>query len=160
MTAVAVANNPEELACVLIPLCGTQLLLPQVCVAEILPWRRIKTLNGAPDWCLGVLGWRGEAVPVVRFERLNQSRQEVPSLGRCLVVMNRTSETAALPFYALAAEGLPRLVQVAGSDLAGDDAKPGRAESQIVRLGAENAAIPRLNFIEQQVSRLRPDGEV
>lgn len=160
MTAVAVANNPEELACVLIPLCGTQLLLPQVCVAEILPWRRIKTLNGAPDWCLGVLGWRGEAVPVVRFERLNQSRQEVPSLGRCLVIMNRTSEDAALPFYALAAEGLPRLVQVAGTDLASDSAKPGRAESQIVRLGAENAAIPRLNFVEQQVSRLRPGGEI
>ncbi|MEQ8484737.1 MAG: chemotaxis protein CheW [Pseudomonadales bacterium] len=160
MTAVAVANNPEELACVLIPLCGTQLLLPQVCVAEILPWRRIKTLNGAPDWCLGVLGWRGEAVPVVRFERLNESRQEAPSVGRCLVVMNRTSEAAALPFYALAAEGLPRLVQVAGSDLAADDAKPGRAESQIVRLGAENAAIPRLNFVEQQVSRLRAGAEL
>jgi chemosensory pili system protein ChpC len=157
MTAVAVAQKqPDELACVLIPLHhGQQLLLPQVCIAEIVPWRRVKPLEGAPDWCLGVLGWRGEAVPVLRFEWLNQGRQEAPAQGRCLVVMNRTSEGAALPFYALAAEGLPRLVQVADGDLAPDRGKPGRAETQIVRLGTETAAIPRLVFIEQQVSRLR-----
>jgi chemosensory pili system protein ChpC len=154
MAATAVAQTSNELSCVLIPLQGGQLLLPQVCVAEIVPWRRIRPMEEAPDWCLGVLGWRGEAVPVIRFELLNQTRDGSAARGRCLVVMNRTTELAAIPFYAIAAEGLPRLVQVADDDVARDEGKPGRAESRVVRLGAETASIPKLTFIEQQVSRL------
>ena len=44
----------------MIPLADTHLLLPNVTIAEILPWRRIKPLADGPKWCLGLLGWRGE----------------------------------------------------------------------------------------------------
>ena len=69
MTA-SVAQQITELSCVMLPLNGIQLLLPNVCVAEIVPWRRVKVLEDAPDWCLGLLGWRGESIPVVVFRRL------------------------------------------------------------------------------------------
>ena len=80
-TAAQVAQEPSELSCVLIPLQQGQLLLPAVCVAEIMPWRRIKVLEDMPSWCLGLLGWRGETVPVLRFERLNQPRSSGPAGG-------------------------------------------------------------------------------
>ncbi len=149
--AVAVARDGEELACVLIPLQGTQLLLPSVCVAEILPWRRVKPLENAPDWCLGLLGWRGEAVPVVRFEWLNQRDLGATASARCLVVMNRTGAGATLPFYALATDGLPRLVQLADGDLEDSECDLGPAESRAVRLGTETAVIPDLEFIEERL---------
>lgn len=152
-TAAAVAQEPSELACVLIPLQEGQLLLPSVCVAEIMPWRRIKVLKDVPDWCLGLLGWRGETIPVLRFERLNQPRSQGPVPGRCLVVMNRTGAGGA-PFYALAAESLPRLVQLSDGDLSDADGKLGRAESRAVKLGTETARIPSLQFIEEQVAAL------
>ena len=155
MTAVAVAEEPSDLACVLIPLQGSQLLLPSVCVAEILPWRRIKAIEGAPDWCIGLLGWRGEVVPVVRFERLNQPHSDAPALARCLVVMNRTGDNGALPFYALAADGLPRLVQLSDGDLGDDEGRVGKAEARGVRIGTETASIPSLDYIERAVARLR-----
>ena len=28
-------------------------------------------MEDAPPWCLGLLGWRGETVPVIQFETLN-----------------------------------------------------------------------------------------
>lgn len=152
-TAAQVAQEPSEMACVLIPLQEGQLLLPSVCVAEIMPWRRIKVLEDVPSWCLGLLGWRGETVPVLRFERLNQPRSTGPAPGRCLVVMNRTGAGHA-PFYALAAEGLPRLVQLSEDDVSDQDEKLGRAEARIVRLGAETASIPSLHFIEEQLGSL------
>jgi chemosensory pili system protein ChpC len=153
-TAAQVAQEHSELTCVLIPLRGGQLLLPSVCIAEIMPWRRIKVLEGLPDWCLGLLGWRGETVPVVRFERLNQPRAEGPAPGRCLVVMNRTGGNG-VPFYAMASEGLPRLVQLSEGDLNEQDDRLGRAEARIVKLGAETASIPNLHFLEEQVAGLR-----
>ncbi len=156
MTAAAVAREPVELACALIPLLDEgQLLLPSVCVAEIMPWRRIKLLPDAPIWCLGLLGWRGEVVPVVRFEHLNRPHDGERRAGRCLVVMNRTAG-GALPFYALAVEGLPRLVHVSEADLTELDDPPGAAEARLVRVGAETASIPSLRYVEQNVSALKP----
>ncbi len=157
-TAAVVAQEPSELACVLIPLQQGQLLLPSVCVAEIMPWRRIKVLQDVPAWCLGLLGWRGETIPVLRFERLNQPKSAGPAPGRCLVVMNRTGSGGVAPFYALAAEGLPRLVQLSDGDLDDQDQRPGPAEARVVRIGTETASIPSLSFIEAQVAELRPQG--
>ncbi len=155
MTATAVARELSELACVLIPLEQGQLLLPSVCVAEIMPWRRIKVLPEAPEWCLGLLGWRGETVPVVRFEHLNRPAGEGRKPGRCLVVMNRT-EGGAVPFYALAAENLPRLVQLSEADLGDEDGdEPGAAEARLVRVGAETASIPSLSYLEKHVAGLQ-----
>ena len=153
MTAHAVAQEPFELSCVLIPLEEGQLLLPSVCVAEIMPWRRIKVVPEAPEWCLGLLGWRGDTVPVIRFEHMNRPGAEGRKAGRCLVVMNRTDGSAA-PFYALAAEGLPRLVQLSEADLTDKDDEPGAAEVRVVRVGAETASIPSTRFLEQQIAAL------
>ena len=152
-TATQVAEEPAEISCVLVPLEKGQLLLPSVCVAEIMPWRRIKVLPEAPDWCLGLLGWRGEAVPVLRFEHLNAPCTDGRRAGRCLVVLNRTGGRP-LRFYALAVDGLPRLVQLADADLSDQQREPGPAEARLVRVGAEEASIPSLAYLEEHVAAL------
>ena len=152
--AATVADEATELSCVVIPLKDMQLLLPSVCVAEILPWRRVKALSDTPPWCLGLLGWRGEMVPVVRFETLNGQSGPARKTGRCMVVMNRARNARGLPFYALASEGLPRMVQLAADDLANESGKLGPAESVVVRLGAETAVIPSLEVVEKAVAKL------
>lgn len=151
-------DEPADLSCILLPLKDCQLLLPSVCVAEITPWRRIRPWPAAPDWCLGSFGWRGETVPVIRFERLNQPRTQCDVRGRCLVVMNRTGIGCATAFYALAVDGLPRLVQLAEGDITHHDGRLGRAESLAVQIGTETASIPNLGFLEQQVGRLPVTG--
>ena len=45
----------------------------------------------------------------MRFEVLNGASSEARKSGRCLVVMNRARHSTGLAFYAIAAEGLPRL---------------------------------------------------
>ena len=153
--AAVVAEELSELSCVMIPLKDTQLLLPNVCVAEILPWRRVKALSDTPPWCLGLLGWRGEMVPVVRFETLNGAPGEPRKSGRCMVVMNRARNERGLPFYVLATEGLPRMVQLTADDLANESTKLGVAEQVVVKVGTETAVIPNLDVIETAVAKLR-----
>lgn len=155
--AAVVAEEQQELSCVVIPLQGTQLLLPNVCIAEILPWRRVKALGETPPWCLGLLGWRGEMVPVVRFEAMNGLPGPVRKTGRCMVVMNRARNARGLPFYALAAEGLPRIVQLAADDLSHESSRLGPLESVVVKLGTESAVVPKLEVIETAVAKLVSD---
>lgn len=146
-------HQEEEVQCVVIPLAQCSLLLPNVCVAEILPWRRIKPLPDAPDWFAGVLGWRGEMLPVVDFDSLAGNATEQEAGGRCLIVMNRSSAARGTSFYALLATGLPRLLAVAGEDLESDAAANTPYIALSVRLGTEDVVIPDLRQIEQDVQK-------
>ena len=153
MAALA-QNESNELACVMIPLVTTQLLLPNVSVAEIIPWRRLKTWDDAPSWCAGLLGWRGEAVPVLDFDALSSAGGQDAGRGRCLLVMNRARSSVGRPFYALAAAGLPRLVHLRAEDMESHSVQLGPTEVASVRVGTELAVVPNLSFIEEQLAGL------
>ena len=154
MSALAVGAEVEEVQCVVVPLQDSRLLLPNECVAEILPWRRIKPLQGVPSWCLGILGWRGETIPVVRFEVLNEHAGARRDVGRCIVVMNRAKLAIGSSFYAIAAEGLPRLMQVNSEDMALSEPLVGPADTAAIKLGTEMVQIPNLEMVEREVLAL------
>lgn len=153
-TAVAVADDANELSCVVIPTPGQQLLLPNVCIAEIMPWRRIKPLQGAPSWCMGLVGWRGRTVPVLNYGGFNDAQAAAPTSARCLVVMNRSRNPSGPAFYAFAAVGLPRMLQLLDDDVETADAKLGVADVMRVQVGTELATIPSLEFVEGRLAEL------
>ena len=153
-SAVAVSDESNELTCVLIPTPGPQLLLPNVSIAEIVPWRRIKLLDDGPAWCMGHVGWRGQNVPVVHYPGFDDSPDAPPRSARCLVVMNRARNQAGPAFYALTAIGLPRMLQLAPEDLHNLDVELGIADVMQVRVGTEAATIPNLGFIEDRLAEL------
>ncbi|MFW6094701.1 MAG: chemotaxis protein CheW [Pseudomonadota bacterium] len=157
MTATAVAGDELELGCMLIPLAHGQLLLPSVCVAEILAWRRVRPSEQGPAWCAGLLEWRGVVLPVIRLEALEEAPQEAHGrlhpASRSLAVMNRTA-SGGPEFYALAAEAMPRLVQVTARDLDGGEAADRAGLSRTVRVGTESAWIPDLRHLEQRAAEL------
>ena len=71
-----------------------------------------------------------------------------------MVVMNRARNAKGLPFYAIAAEGLPRMVQLTADDLANESGKLGPVEAVVVKVGTESAVIPNLDLIETAVAKL------
>ncbi|NJN52581.1 MAG: chemotaxis protein CheW [Gammaproteobacteria bacterium] len=150
------AQDTSELACVLIPLAEKHLLLPSVTVAEIAPWRRVRKQPETPDWLLGMLGWRGENIPVLQFELMNGAPAGTPiKPGRCLIIMNRTRHRGGRAFYALAAAGLPRIVHLTDEDVTNLPVRLGPAETATVRLGTENAVVPNLSYVEEQLATIR-----
>lgn len=153
--AAVLAVDAKELACVMIPLGDTHLLLPNVTIAEILPWRRIKPLPDGPKWCLGLLGWRGETVPVIQFEALNGVENFDGGRSRCLLIMNRARRSTGRAFYGLASSGLPRIVHLSDDDLQNRSVRLGPAEVAALRVGTESAVVPNLSFIEEQLATLR-----
>ncbi len=152
--AALLAVDVKELACVMIPLADTHLLLPNVTIAEILPWRRIKPLADGPKWCLGLLGWRGETVPVIQFEALNGGEFLGGTRSRCLLIMNRARRSTGRAFYGLASSGLPRIVHLSDDDLQNRSVRLGPAEVAALHVGTETAVVPNLSFIEEQLTML------
>ena len=155
MTEVArkLGQEKAELSCVVIPSSGQQLLLPNVCIAEIMPWRRIKVVEDSPNWCLGFTGWRGLSLPVIHYPGFNQE-DKLQTTPRCLIVMNRARLHRAAEFYALAADAVPRMVQLVEEDLTTQTGKLGSADVMNVSFGTEAATIPDLEYVETQVAKL------
>ena len=150
MSALA-PESLSELSCVMIPLGGRNVVLPNECVAEIMPWRRVRPYSQGPEWCLGHTNWRGEEVPVVRFDLLNGTGEDPELKARCVVIMNRSRSSGVPRFYALVASALPRIFQLADDDLTMRALPLGRAEMLAVNIGAEEAVVPNLEFMEDQI---------
>jgi len=153
-TAVAVVEETSELSCVIIPTIGAQLLLPNVCVAEIMPWRRVKPLPSAPAWCSGLVGWRGRTVPVIHYAGFADASAPAAATARCLVIMNRSRNSSGPAFYAVAATGLPRMLQLVDDDLLNADVELGSADVMQLQVGTELATIPNLGYVEDKIAEL------
>lgn len=144
----------DEIATLLVPVTDKQLILPNVAVAEILPWREPEPIADAPAWLLGMLDWRKQQVPLVSFEAINAEPPAVPQAGRRIAILNNVTGDPALPFCGIVTAGVPRLLRVLADEMGMDaDALPGPAERARVMAAGERASIPDLAFIESQVAQ-------
>ena len=146
-----------ELACVLIPQSGPwPLLLPNVCVAEILRRGSSQLRHEAPAWLLGNLDWRQQQFPLLSFDLLSEFGDadallsDGDSAHRSIVVLNRSRTSSGLPFYAITSTATPRLIRVSAEDV-----QPARMDVPfnpelglpVIVLG-EEAMVPNLAYLE------------
>ena len=150
-------HQEEELACVVLPQEELSLLVPNDCVAEILPWRRVKPVPGMPRWCVGTLGWRGQTVVVVDFQLLTSDSGQARVNRRALVVMHRTTKREGMSFYAIASSGLPRLLYLAEDEVRDveDPGDQGQAEPHQGIQHARRDPVKDLSEEETQSCKLR-----
>ena len=143
----------DSMRTLIIPLQGRNLLLPNVAVAEVVPYVRPREVDGAPDWLLGTLSWRGLNIPLISYDRL-QGLDDSAGLGQArIAVLNTVQADSGLKFYALVTAGIPQLKRVdadAVQALSADAA--GGALSQ-VQVGDIQAMIPDLDALESTVAQ-------
>lgn len=154
MNALTLPQQPtvNQISTLLIPVSGKLLVLPNVSVAEIIPYREPERDEDVPNWYLGELEWRAVRVPVVSFEAINDEPFATPGRQRRIAILNAVDASADLPFFAFVTEGLPRLMRVMADEIGRDDNGPtGPAEICRVLVAGERAAIPDVAYIQQQL---------
>ncbi len=144
---------PDEVASLLIPMVGRPMLLPNVAVAEIVPWEEPEKQDNAPEWYLGNVSWRGIDIPLVSLELMNDTDVDEAYSGHRIAVLNGVGSTKK-EFYAVSVQGLPRLIRVYGEEVSGEEQLSEPAYDMNVLVSGERAMIPDLDFVEKQVERL------
>lgn len=144
-------NTIDEVSCMLLPLKDKQLLVPNVSVAEIVPFSHLLTTASSKNWMLGRIQWRGITLPVVCYEMLNQQTAPAPNPNARFAIINGVGGHHGLPFYALLIQGIPRQQRIQESDLQTVEAMhKGAYDAQAVTIGQdESAMIPDLDSIEE-----------
>ena len=150
---------PSSLRGVLIQAAGSQLLLPNAAVAEVLSYSDPEPIANAPAWLLGRVRWRGWQVPLVDFSRLDDSESAAQTTAggrRRVLVVKAPGGHARLPYFAFLADGFPRLMSLSEATLEtlAESSDPGSCIFARVAINDENAVVPDMDAVE---SRLRSE---
>lgn len=143
------AATPSEIPSLMIPLQGRPLLVPNLAVAEIVPFNAPVPVSGKPQWYLGHIMWRGVKVPVVSVVQLRGEDEDIPPEARITVFNGLGGE---VPFYGVISHGIPRLVRVRQQDLESTDGMYTPIDDALVAVGGELAVIPNLLQLESMIS--------
>lgn len=144
------SDNSQILPCVMVPVTGRQLLLPNVSIAEVVDYASTNTAGGDRPWLLGWLDWRGRNLPVISYDAANGQTPAIPtgSRGRVIVLNTIGEHHQQLPFLALVTQGIPSQARLSAeqlSEIAGDT---GPADLMLVDIEGDNAFIPNLEYLE------------
>lgn len=145
--AVVSQESPVSLTGLLVPLADRTLLVPNVAVAELIPYRTPQAVPGAPAWFLGQVQWRDLNLPLLSFEAASNGTAQVGA-GARIVVLNALGGREHVRFIALLVQGIPRSVKV-DADLARAELALAPLELDAVELGDVQARIPDLVGLEQ-----------
>ena len=143
----------EELYSLLIPLRADRLVVPRVCVAEVVRYHMPSDQAQEAGWLRGMIRWNNKAIPVVSFEMLCGQALS-PTSGRTRVVVINPLGAPDCPHYGLLAEGFPQMVKVNREVVVLDtnyQVPPNAPVLCRISMLKEQALIPDLEAIEQRI---------
>lgn len=145
-------NMQDSVRTLIIPLQGHNLLLPNVAVAEVIPYIRPRAIEGGPAWLLGAISWRGLNIPLISFDRLH-GQEDADTLAQArIAIFNSVQAGSGLGFYALVTAGIPQLKRVNAEAIQELSAEAADGILSQVQIGDILAAIPDLAALESVVA--------
>lgn len=149
----------DEVYSLLIPVAGGKLILPRLCVAEVMGYTRPQPLSDAPAWLLGLVRWQDQELPLVSFEGLCGRRVPERANRTRVAVVYGIGAHMEPPAFALMTQGYPYLVRVNAAVLSLDTEEPYDPEVPVlsrVHMANERPVIPDLEAIEAKLLAALP----
>ena len=153
---VAQSGRADVVNCLLIPLKGEQVLLPNTTVAEVVSYQKPEPTQDGPEWFLGMVNWRDYRVPVFSFEAAIGGKVATPTSRSRIVVLNTLNGNARLPYIGLLSQGIPHL-QVVGMNAImpnNDISVPSPTVASYALLGNQPVMVPNIDDLEARLLRL------
>ncbi len=143
-------QQSSHLTGLLVPLADRTLLLPNVAVAELIPYRAPQTSEGMPSWFLGQVAWRDLRLPLLSFEAASDGEAKVAS-GARVAVLNALGAREHVKFIALLVQGIPHSVKV-DANLSPASAPLAPLELGAALVNEQIVKIPDLVALEQKLA--------
>ncbi|HID49660.1 MAG TPA: chemotaxis protein CheW [Chromatiales bacterium] len=143
--------------CLLIPLHGEMLLLPNAAVAEVVAYSEPESIADAPDWLLGKVLWRDHTVPLISFERASGGSAGANREGARIAVLNTLNSNPDVPYVAVVIQGIPHLQVVAPDTITENKDAIAQRPSVLAQVLVEGqeVLVPDLDSLEQRIASLQ-----
>jgi len=149
----------KELYSLLIPLQNERLLVPRMCVAEVIAFADAARTRDdtAPEWYLGAIEWNNRRLPVVSFDGPRADERKSKRNRARVVVFHALTQELKGGYYGILTQGFPQLVRVNADVLGLETEQPvpeGVPALCRARMIHEYPLIPDLERIEQTIAAL------
>jgi len=143
----------KEIRSVMVPLTGSQLLIPNATVAEVVGYTKPDPVQDGPEWLLGTFLWRGWQVPIVSFIALSESDITESVNGARLCITKTLIDNERMPYIAILAQGFPRLTTLTEDTVTEVplEAKPIAVAGKVI-IESSEALIPDLDRLAHLVA--------
>ncbi|MCK5880415.1 MAG: chemotaxis protein CheW [Sinobacterium sp.] len=151
-------SDTKKLPTLLFNIEGSQVLLPDIAIAEIIEYQVISNVESddIPDWWLGQLTWRGLQVPLISLESMNHGAFFTKKPALKIIVVNALNALKDKGgYWAFVALDTPKLQRIQSDSLvASDDATVGDVTLMQAELEGEEVLILDMAKIESEIERL------
>ncbi|MET1256540.1 chemotaxis protein CheW [Aliikangiella maris] len=153
------ATDIQEVYSLMIPTVGSNILLPNSNVAEIVPFSNVELfddMSNKPRWFLGHLFWRGQEIPLISIDVIRGEADAQANKRSRVAVAHTLNSNRELPYIAIVVQGIPRLSHVREDNIRFiDDDALSDAEKMKVSVDSIEAAIPDLDKLEVMIQAAR-----
>ncbi len=152
-------THSDELYSLLIPLPEERLLVPRLCVAEVVGAADMTAASEdeRSDWFVGTIGWNNRKLPVVSLNAGKEQSSGSQRDRRRIVVFHGLTEAMRGRYYGVLTQGFPQLVRVNNDVIAADQGYVPPTDRPIlcrVRMIHEYPLVPDFDKLERMVSQL------
>ena len=149
----------RELYSLLIPLQGERLLVPRMCVAEVIPFADTARSreDPAPDWFFGTVEWNNRRVPVVSFDDTGAEQRKSKRSRTRVVVFHAITAELKTGYFGILTQGFPQLVRVNADVLGLETEQPVPDDFPALcraRMIHEYPLIPDIERLERMIAAL------
>jgi chemosensory pili system protein ChpC len=146
-------DAPDMLPCLLIPIQGGRMVLPNVTIAELITFQKPSKINNSPDWIIGEIEWRGTMIPIVSYEDFSGFKKGPAGQDlRVAVVNSPNGEHGKMRFFGLLTQGLPSLIKLEEAAIKENtNIVLQKGQKMAVTLETGHATIPDLDMLESAI---------
>jgi chemosensory pili system protein ChpC len=152
-------SQSNELYSLLIPLREERLLVPRICIAEVIAFADAPELpeGDLPPWFVGTVEWSGRRVPVVSLDTTLNDMPEKRRGRRRIVIFHALTPALKGRCYGILTQGFPQLVRVNRDVLSADPEYTPPADRPLlcrVRMIHEYPVVPDFEALESMIAAL------
>ncbi|MFO7602183.1 MAG: chemotaxis protein CheW [Gammaproteobacteria bacterium] len=157
-TAKAIyGKRVEAVHCLIIPVFGAELLLPNAAVAEVVSYRESEPAENTPEWFLGYINWRDLRVPLISFEAATGEQAAPLQKHSRIAIFNTLNNNPQLTHFGIVTQGIPHLQVVQEKQLTREEtpAETRKSVLDYVQLNDEAVLVPDLDDLERRLLKLQ-----
>lgn len=147
------SGRSVQVYCLLVPVRGGLLLIPNATVSEIIGYTKPTTIDNTPAWILGQITWRNYQLPLISFESVNGNEVVTARAGNRVLVVNTLSNNSQLPYFGLVSQGIPQLRMIDPNVVAINEkvSTNDLCVASHVLVNGQPAIIPNIDELEQHI---------
>lgn len=151
------SQRQDYVRSLVLPLERGNVLVPGALISEVISYVEARPVANAPAWILGVISWRGIALPVVSMEIATGGMSPTVGVRARVAVLSTLSSESEVSFYGVVVQALPKVV-LASKETVRAKTDQGTLPPFVyaeVELESGYAMIPNFQGLEAELSKTR-----